>query len=77
MDGVLLSVKKVTFEKHGIKFDERFDFHFYDLDLCRQAEQHGVRMGTIPFGIIHESEGYLRTPSWKENYQKYLAKWGE
>jgi len=77
MDGVLLSVRKSTFEKHGMRFDERFDFHFYDLDLCRQAEQHGVRMGTIPLGIIHESGGQFGTPPWKNGYHKYLAKWGE
>jgi hypothetical protein len=77
LDGVLLSIKKSTFDKHDIKFDESFDFHFYDLDLCRQAEQHGVRMGTIPLGIIHESGGRFGTPPWKENYRKYLIKWSE
>ncbi|HEY7302457.1 MAG TPA: glycosyltransferase [Xanthobacteraceae bacterium] len=77
MDGVLLSVKKSTLDKHGIQFDERFDFHFYDLDLCRQAEQHHVRMGTVPLALIHESGGQFGTPQWKENYWKYLEKWRE
>lgn len=37
MDGVLLSAKKSTLVKHQIHFDARFDFHFYDMDFCRQG----------------------------------------
>lgn len=75
LDGVLLASKKSTLEKHNMRFDERFDFHFYDLDFCRQAEQKSLRMGTIPLGIIHQSGGSFGSPHWKKNYEKYLMKW--
>jgi hypothetical protein len=77
LDGVLLATKKSTLEKNAIRFDERFDFHFYDLDLCRQAEDKNVRMGTIPLGVIHQSGGAFGSPQWKKNYDKYLIKWKE
>jgi len=41
----------------NLGFDERFGFHFYDLDLCRQAEQRGIRTGTWPISVVHESGG--------------------
>lgn len=77
LDGVLLATKKSTLEKNAIRFDERFDFHFYDLDLCRQADERNVRMGTIPISIIHQSGGAFGSPQWKKNYDKYLTKWNE
>src|SRR5271169_16128 len=51
LDGVLLVTKKGTVAKEHISFDERFDFHFYDVDFCRQAELQNLRMGTIPLGV--------------------------
>jgi GT2 family glycosyltransferase len=77
LDGVLLATKKCIIETSKIHFDERFDFHFYDLDLCRQAEEKNLRMGTIPLGVIHQSGGVLGSPQWRKNYEKYLMKWKE
>jgi Flp pilus assembly protein TadD len=76
LDGVMLAARKSTFEKSGIRFDERFDFHFYDLDLCRQAEERGLTLGTVPLGAVHQSEGNYTSPGWKGAYDAYLSKWG-
>lgn len=77
LDGVFLACQSRTLLSHGIKFDERFDFHFYDLDFCREVEARGLRMGTWPISVIHESGGKLGTPEWHQNYAKYLDKWHE
>ena len=78
LDGLLLACKSGTFATHGLAFDERFDFHFYDLDLCRQAEAKGLSMGTWPISVIHESTGNAySSDSWREGYRRYLEKWGE
>jgi hypothetical protein len=76
LDGVLLLASSETLHKHNLRFDQRFDFHFYDLDFCRQAEEKGVRMGTWAISIIHESRGTFRSRGWLANYERYLAKWG-
>jgi hypothetical protein len=77
MDGVFLATKKGLLETNNIRFDEMFDFHFYDLDFCRQIEKQNLRMGTIPLSAIHESPGNFGTPQWRKNYEKYLLKWKE
>ena len=53
-----------------------FDFHFYDLDICRQFESKQLKMGTWPISVIHESGGAFGTPAWQDSYKKYLEKWG-
>jgi hypothetical protein len=75
LDGVLLAVRSETLLANKIEFDERFDFHFYDMDFCRQAEAKRLRMGTWSLSVIHESVGKAGTPSWREGYARYLAKW--
>ncbi len=77
LDGLFLAARKKTFKDNGIRFDEAFKFHFYDMDICRQFESKGLSAGTISLALIHESGGAFGTPTWRENYEKYLAKWGE
>lgn len=77
LDGVLLSAKKSALDKSKIRFDPFFDFHFYDMDFCRQCELAELRMGTVPLCIIHESGGDFTSMSWKDNLAKYLKKWGD
>ena len=57
LDGVLLVADSNRLIERNVRFDERFDFHFYDMDFCRQAEIKGLRMGTWRISVIHESGG--------------------
>ena len=75
LDGVLLISHVNTLHKHSLYFDEQFDFHFYDMDFCRQAELKGLKMGTWPITLIHESIGGTYDDKWEMAYQRYLAKW--
>jgi predicted O-linked N-acetylglucosamine transferase (SPINDLY family) len=77
LDGVLLAARSQRLIESGLRFDESFAFHFYDLDVCRRAEQLGLSMGTWGVDVIHESGGAFGTASWREGYGRYLAKWGE
>lgn len=77
LDGLILAAFSETLLKNHMRFDERFKFHFYDLDFCRQAEIRGITMGTIPLSLIHESGGNFGSDSWKQAYQQYLEKWGQ
>jgi GT2 family glycosyltransferase len=76
LDGLLLACRSETLLSRKIAFDERFSFHFYDLDFCRQAEEAGLRMGTWFLSLIHESGGSFGSPAWRNGYDKYLEKWG-
>jgi GT2 family glycosyltransferase len=77
LDGVLLMAHSDTLHAKGLRFDQRFDFHLYDMDFCRSAEQLGVTMGTIALSLVHDSGGDFFSESWRNNFNKYLQKWGE
>jgi GT2 family glycosyltransferase len=77
LDGVLLATRRDLLRERQVRFDERFDFHFYDMDFCRSARQAGLWLATWPIAITHQSSGRAGSPGWRENYDKYLAKWGE
>lgn len=75
LDGLLLAAHSQTLVDNDCYFDEQFEFHFYDLDFCRQAESKGLTMGTCPISAIHESVASLQSTAWRAAYQKYLDKW--
>lgn len=77
LDGLLLAVDSERLVQTGLCFDEQFEFHFYDMDFCRQAELKGLSMGTWPLSIIHESQGAFATTAWREGYRRYLEKYDE
>jgi GT2 family glycosyltransferase len=77
LDGVFLAARKSLLTERGVGFDPRFEFHFYDMDFCRSARLRGLRLGTWPICLTHQSEGTFWGEQWTENYRAYLAKWKE
>ena len=77
LDGVFLVCQSQFMHDKNLMFDERFNFHFYDLDFCRQAEQVGARLGTWSISLIHESGGAFNSPQWKLARDEYFLKWGD
>lgn len=77
LDGVLLAIRSQTLHDTGLRFDARFNFHFYDMDFCRQAELRDVKMGTCAMSLVHASAGELGNVGWRAAYDDYLAKYGE
>jgi len=77
LDGVFLAARVDTLRQHDLAFDERYSFHFYDLDFCRSARGLGLRLGAWPLSLTHQSGGGFESPAWREGYDRYLAKWGE
>jgi len=76
LDGVLLAARGERLAQRRVTFDERFGFHFYDLDFCRQARLAGLRLGTCALALVHESGGQsIGDPDWQAAYAQYLAKW--
>ncbi len=77
LDGLFLAARSDTLRRAAVRFDERFDFHFYDLDFCRQVEKAGLTMGTWPISVVHESKGSYLKGAWRLAYARYLEKWGQ
>ncbi len=77
LDGLMLIADSTHLIESGTRFDEQFEFHFYDMDFCRQAELKGLRMGTWPINVVHESAGAFNSPPWRAAYERYLRKYGQ
>jgi Glycosyltransferase like family len=75
LDGVFLAAKKSQLNAAQVRFDPRFEFHFYDMDFCRSARAQGLRLGTWPICLTHQSSGAFGSAAWHEKCQQYLAKW--
>ena len=76
LDGVLIAVGRQNLLSAGLRFDSRFEFHFYDMDFCRTARSLGLRLGTWPMAITHQSKGGYGE-EWSHCFSSYLAKWGD
>ena len=77
LDGAFLAARKSALSAAGVRFDPRFGFHFYDMDFCRSARQKGLRLGTWPICITHQSGGGFGSDGWREKYRSYLEKWND
>ncbi|MGB3071148.1 MAG: glycosyltransferase [Ottowia sp.] len=75
LDGVLLAAKRDVLVENGVTFDERFSFHFYDLDFCRSLRAKELRLGTWPIALTHQSGGSFGSPAWRAGREAYLRKW--
>lgn len=75
LDGLFLACQSETLINKNLFFDERFDFHFYDLDFCRQAELKDLTCGTWDIASIHQSGGNFYSEAWNESRSNYFNKW--
>ncbi len=78
IDGLFIAISRHALEK-GLRFDEDFDFHGYDISLCLRAWQLGIKCGVEPIYVEHASPGtgfnsdaYLR--SQMKLYEKFFTK---
>lgn len=75
LDGVFLAARRSRLAGSGVLFDAQFEFHFYDMDFCRSARQKGLRLGTWPICLTHQSGGVFGKGAWNEKYRLYREKW--
>lgn len=75
LDGLFLAVNVKRLRIAKVAFDERFLFHCYDLDFCRTACSAGLRVGTWPIALTHQSVGNFASAAWKQEASVYLQKW--
>lgn len=75
IDGCIMCFTKNAIDK-GLRFDETFEFHFYDMDMCFSAFLKNITVGTSPILVTHESLGYSVTqPQFIESQKTFMKKW--
>ncbi|MCL1926774.1 MAG: glycosyltransferase family protein [Syntrophorhabdaceae bacterium] len=75
LDGALIAARISSLLDSGVRFDEHFDFHFYDLDFSRQANNAGLKVGTWPISVTHVSGGAFGSDDWERERKIYQEKW--
>lgn len=75
IDGVMMAARCSKLDEHKIRFDERFRFHFYDVDFCRSLTSAGLRLGVYPISLTHQSAGQAGGAEWRAEYVEYARKW--
>lgn len=75
LDGVILILNAGRAQQVKARFDERFTFHFYDLDFCRTARSAGLRIGTWPITVTHDSIGGFDSDAFRAAATEYIGKW--
>jgi GT2 family glycosyltransferase len=68
MDGLFMAVNVKSLLNAGVRFDERFDFHHYDITLCLRANKNKLKMGVTPIRVVHFGLGdSMNTPEWNKS----------
>ncbi|PCJ14516.1 MAG: hypothetical protein COB04_14985 [Gammaproteobacteria bacterium] len=75
IDGCFMAVNAERVLASGARFDKQFKFHFYDLDFCRTCDQNGLKIGTWPIAVTHDSGGAFGSEAWEHACKDYFAKW--
>ena len=72
IDGFFIGVDMRAIGK--TRFDERFNFHFYDLDFCIAARKAGLRIGVTNIHVMHFSMGNFRSEKFHKAQIEFLSK---
>jgi hypothetical protein len=73
LDGLVIAVDMRRIG--SVRFDPRFDFHFYDLDFCLSARAAGLPIGTADLHLRHFSGGNFSSPRYSAGLDRFRAKW--
>ena len=75
LDGCCIIFNKPALEA-GLRWDEDFQYHFYDMSVCFRANQLGLTVGTAPLLLTHESIGEsVRQDEFMKSQQKFIEKY--
>jgi len=73
VDGYCLMITRDVFNEIG-GFDQRFQWHLYDADICMNALKHGYQNYVIGQKSCHFSPGDFKV-DWKPYFKAFRHKW--
>lgn len=72
VDGVFIAVNVEEVLKTSARFQEAFNFHFYDIAFCLECEKANLSVGVMPIPIIHYGLGdSMLTQDWEDTNKKF------
>jgi protein O-GlcNAc transferase len=76
VDGLMMAAIPRRIREAQVQFDTQFMFHHYDIDFCRTAIDHGLRVGTWPIWLVHRAGSGEKGAEWEASRDRYVAKYG-
>lgn len=74
VDGLFIAIDVEKIIKTKARFNERFQFHHYDLAFCLECLTNNITIGVMPINVIHYGLGdSMLTQEW-ENSAKSFSK---
>ncbi|MBZ0264382.1 glycosyltransferase family protein [bacterium] len=78
VDGLIMMVRKSSFDLINQLPPLEDTFHFYDMDLCLRSDEVGLKNWTVPLLMLHESGGAaVDNEDWQKDHEVFLARWGD
>lgn len=76
IDGCFIAVSGRAIAR-GLRFDQAFRFHCYDVDLCLTAWEMGLKTGVEPILVTHDSPGLgFMSDEFMQAQNLLVEKWG-
>ena len=76
IDGLFMSFDMGRCLDAGLKFNEKFKFHHYDLAMCMEAYKLNIDITTYPIYIEHSSMGEMDS-SWNDSHKLFVEEYKE
>ncbi len=74
VDGLFMAVNLMKIG--NVRFDEKFDFDFYDADFCINCVKSGLKLGVVNVMCYHDSHGAgIRSERYENLQKEFIAKW--
>lgn len=72
VDGLFIACKAKDLIDKELYFDERFEWHHYDMSFCLNANEKKITVGVLPIKVLHYGLGdSMLTPEWEESNKKF------
>jgi hypothetical protein len=72
IDGLFIAIDVEQVLQRGIKFNEAFTFHHYDISFCLDCVNNSLSVGVMPVNVIHYGLGdSMLTSEWEESNKRF------
>lgn len=77
IDGLFIAVDVKSLKEKNIKFNEKFEFHHYDLSFCMDCNAARVKVGVLPIRVVHHGLGdSMISEQWKVSAEIFKQIYG-
>lgn len=77
IDGLFIAVDVKALKDKSVKFNEKFEFHHYDLAFCLECNKAKVKIGVLPIRVIHHGLGdSMLSEDWKISAEIFKQTYG-